>query len=183
VYHAHEKNIPVHVWVDETRPLNQGSRLTSWELMQAGVEHTVIADNTGGHLMQHGMVDIVIVGSDRTTVNGDVANKIGTYLKALAAKDNQIPFYAALPGTTVDWTTEDGIKNIPIELRDEDEVKYADGLGSHGVEKFLITPENALAANYAFDVTPSRLVTGIITERGISKADKKELLKLFPEHV
>ncbi|MGE4519953.1 MAG: S-methyl-5-thioribose-1-phosphate isomerase [Desulfobacteraceae bacterium] len=182
IYHAHEKGIPVHVWVDETRPLNQGARLTSWELEQAGVPHTVIADNTGGHLMQHDLVDIVIVGSDRTTVNGDVANKIGTYLKALAARDNRIPFYAALPGSTIDWELEDGVRNIPIELRDEEEIKYIEGLGSNGVEKFLITPKHAHAANYAFDVTPARLVTGIITEKGIARAEKEDLLRLFPEY-
>lgn len=182
IYKAHEKGIPIHVWVDETRPLNQGARLTSWELTQAGVPHTVIADNTGGHLMQHNMVDLVIVGSDRTTVNGDVANKIGTYLKALAARDNRLPFYAALPGSTVDWETEDGLTNIPIELRDENEVKYVEGLGSNGVDKFLITPKSAKAANYAFDVTPARLVTGLITERGICRAERDDILRLFPEH-
>ena len=181
IYHAHEKGIPVHVWVDESRPLNQGARLTAWELGEAGVPHTVITDNAGGHLMQHDMVDLVIVGSDRTSVDGDVANKIGTYLKALAARDNRLPFYAALPGSTIDWTLENGVKNIPIELRDEDEVKYVEGLGRDGVEKFLITPENAEAANYAFDVTPSRLVTGIITERGICRAEKADILRLFPE--
>ncbi|MDY0362419.1 MAG: S-methyl-5-thioribose-1-phosphate isomerase [Desulforegulaceae bacterium] len=182
IYHAHEKGIPVHVWVDETRPLNQGARLTAWELDQAKVPYTVIADNTGGHLMQHDLVDIVIVGSDRTTINGDVANKIGTYLKALAARDNRIPFYAALPGSTIDFELENGVKNIPIELRNEDEIKYIEGLGSKGVEKFLITLENAHAANYAFDVTPARLVTGIITEKGIARAEKDDLLRLFPEY-
>ncbi|PID78148.1 MAG: S-methyl-5-thioribose-1-phosphate isomerase [Deltaproteobacteria bacterium] len=182
VYHAHEKEIPVHVWVDETRPLNQGARLTSWELLQAGVPHTVIPDNAGGHLMQHDMVDIVIVGSDRTTINGDVANKTGTYLKALAAKDNKIPFYAALPGSTIDWKTENGIQNIPIELRDENEVKYIEGLGVSGIERVLLTPSESKAVNYAFDVTPSRLVTGIITERGVCRAEKNEILKLFPEN-
>ncbi|MDY0131759.1 MAG: S-methyl-5-thioribose-1-phosphate isomerase [Desulforegulaceae bacterium] len=182
IYFAHQKGIPVHVWVDETRPLNQGARLTAWELMEAGVPFTVIADNTGGYLMQNGHVDMVIVGSDRTTVNGDVANKIGTYLKALAARDNKIPFYSALPGSTIDWELEDGVKNIPIELRNEDEVRYIEGLGSNGVEKVLLTPENARAANYAFDVTPSRLVTGIITERGIARAEKEDLLRLFPEY-
>ena len=182
IYHAHEKGIPLHVWVDETRPLNQGARLTAWELLEAGVPHTVITDNAGGHLMQNNMVDLVIVGSDRTSVDGDVANKIGTYLKALAARDNRLPFYVALPGSTIDWHLEDGVKNIPIELRDEKEVKYVEGLGSRGVEKFLITPEESRAANYAFDVTPSRLITGLITERGICRAEKDDILRLFPEH-
>jgi len=181
IYAAFEKGINIHVWVDETRPRNQGSMLTAWELGMQGVPCTVIADNTGGHLMQHGMVDLVIVGSDRTTLNGDVANKIGTYLKALAASDNQIPFYAALPSSTIDWDLTDGVKNIPIELRDEDELKYITGLANNEITKVLITPENAKLVNYSFDVTPARLVTGLITERGICKANQESILALFPE--
>jgi len=181
IYAAHDKGIKVHVWVDETRPRNQGASLTAWEMGQHGVPHTIIADNTGGHLMQHGMVDMVIVGSDRTTYTGDVANKIGTYLKALAAYDNNVPFYAALPSSTIDWQIEDGLKEIIIEERNGDEVKYMEGLCDGGIKKVLLTPVNSKAANYAFDVTPARLVTGIITERGICEADKKSILNLFPE--
>lgn len=181
IYAAFDKGISVHVWVDETRPRNQGARLTAWELGNHGVPHTVIADNTGGHLMQHGMVDMVIVGSDRTTSNGDVANKIGTYLKALAAKDNSIPFYAALPSSTIDWTMKDGLKEIPIEERGAEEVKYMEGWAEGAFKTVLLTPEESPAANYGFDVTPARLVTGIITERGICKADRNSLLELFPE--
>ena len=179
IYQAYEKGIDVHVWVDETRPRNQGARLTAWEFGQHGISHTIIADNTGGHLMQHGMVDIVIVGSDRTTHTGDVANKIGTYLKALAAKDNNIPFYAALPASTIDWNIDDGVRNIPVEQRDEDEVKYIYGLLDGKIRKVLLTPEKSNALNYAFDITPARLVTGIITERGICKPN--EINRLFPE--
>ncbi len=179
IYNAYEKGIDIHVWVDETRPRNQGARLTAWELGQHGIKHTIIADNTGGHLMQHGMVDMVIVGSDRTTHTGDVANKIGTYLKALAAKDNNVPFYAALPSSTIDWNIEDGVKNIPVETRDPDEVKYIYGKSGGKIRKVLLIPENSNALNYAFDVTPARLVTGIITERGICKTE--EINKLFPE--
>jgi len=181
IYAAHDKGINVHVWVDETRPRNQGSSLTAWELEQHGVPHTVIADNTGGHLMQHGMVDMVIVGSDRTTYTGDVANKIGTYLKALAAHDNNIPFYAALPSSTIDWQMEDGLKEIVIEERNSDEVKYIEGLCDGVIKKVLLTPDNSKAANYGFDVTPARLITGIITERGICEPNKKSILNLFPE--
>lgn len=181
IYAAHNKGINVHVWVDETRPRNQGSSLTAWELAQHGVPHTVIADNTGGHLMQHGMVDMVITGSDRTTCAGDVANKIGTYLKALAAHDNNIPFYAALPSSSIDWEIEDGLKEIVIEERNADEVKYIEGLCDGEIKKVLLTPGNSKAANYGFDVTPARLITGIITERGICRPNKKSILDLFPE--
>lgn len=182
IYAAFNKGIKVHVWVDETRPRNQGARLTAWELGQHEVPNTVIVDNTGGHLMQHGLVDMVIVGSDRTTYTGDVANKIGTYLKALAAKDNNIPFYAALPSSTFDWETRDGVKEIPIEERGSEEVKYIQGFCEGKIKKVLLTPKKNNAANYAFDVTPARLVTGIITERGICKANEKSILKLYPEH-
>jgi methylthioribose-1-phosphate isomerase len=181
IYAAHDAGIPVHVWVDETRPRNQGAKLTAWELGQHGVPHTVIADNAGGHLMQHGMVDMVIVGTDRTTFTGDVANKIGTYLKALAAKDNRVPFYVALPSSSFDWEMRDGLKEIPIEERGSEEVKYADGLVDGRRAEVLITPEDSPAANYAFDVTPGRFVTGLITERGICKASEKGVLALFPE--
>ena len=181
VYLAHDSGIKVHVWVDETRPRNQGARLTAWELDQQGVPHTVIADNTGGYLMQHGMVDLVITGTDRTTYTGDAANKIGTYLKALAAKDNGVPFYIALPSSTFDWQVRDGIKEIPIEQRDEEEVKYIAGLNDGEIKKVLLTPENSPAANYAFDVTPARLITGLITERGVCKASEEGVLALFPE--
>jgi methylthioribose-1-phosphate isomerase len=181
IYAAHDNGINVHVWVDETRPRNQGASLTAWELAQHDVPNTLIADNTGGHLMQHGMVDMVIVGSDRTTSTGDVANKIGTYLKALAAKDNNIPFYAALPSSSIDWNMEDGLKEIIIEERNGDEVKYMEGLCDGERKKILLTPANTKAANYGFDVTPARLITGIITERGICRADKKSILDLFPE--
>jgi methylthioribose-1-phosphate isomerase len=181
IYTAFDNGIDVHVWVDETRPLNQGSRLTAWELGKHGIKHTVITDNAGGHLMQHGMVDIVIVGTDRTTYTGDVANKIGTYLKALAARDNNIPFYVALPSSTFDWTFRDGIKEIPIEERDPDEVRYVQGMNQGLTKNVLVPPKNSPAANFAFDVTPARLVTGFITERGICKADEKNILRLFPE--
>ncbi len=180
IYAAHEKGIPVHVWVDETRPRNQGARLTAWELGQHGVPHTVISDNTGGHLMQNGMVDMVIVGSDRTTFTGNVANKIGTYLKALAARDNSVPFYVALPSSTLDWKTSDG-REIPIEERESDEVRFAQGLCEGSLRSVLLTPEKSPAANYAFDVTPARLVTGLITERGICRPEEGEIRRLFPE--
>ena len=181
IYAAHNKGIPVHVWIDETRPRNQGAGLTAWEMAQHGVPNTVIADNTGGHLMQHGMVDMVIVGSDRTTYTGDVANKIGTYLKALAANDNKIPFYAALPSSSIDWEIEDGLKEIVIEERNSDEVKYIEGLCDGEIKKVLLTPGNSKAANYGFDVTPARLITRIITERGICAPNKESILNLFPE--
>lgn len=182
VYIAHDMGIEVHVWVDETRPRNQGAALTAWELLQQGVPHTVIADNAGGHLMQQGLVDMVIVGSDRTTATGDVANKTGTYLKALAARDNAIPFYVALPSPTIDWDIDDGINQIPIEMRGADEVKYIEGLGDDGeIRRVLLTPEGSNAANYAFDVTPARLVTALITERGICRANREAICSLFPE--
>ena len=180
IYRAHDAGVPVHVWVDETRPRNQGASLTAWELGQHGVPHTVIADNVGGHLMQQGMVDLCIVGSDRTTATGDVCNKIGTYLKALAAHDNNVPFYAAVPSTTIDWTLSDGVREIPIEQRDGREVSEISGLGADGrVATVQLTPEGSAVANYAFDVTPARLVTGIITERGVTGASREGLTGLF----
>jgi len=182
IYAAAGQGIAVHVWVDETRPLNQGARLTSWELAQDGIPHTIITDNTGGHLMQHGMVDLVIVGSDRTTRNGDVANKIGTYLKALAARDNQVPFYVALPSSTIDWRITDGVAQIPIETRAADEVHGVQGRTADGaITRVRVTPDGSRAVNYAFDVTPARLVSGLITERGICRAEEADILRLFPE--
>lgn len=181
IYTAFDKGMAIHVWVDETRPLNQGSRLTAWELGKHGISHTVITDNAGGHLMQHGLVDMVIVGTDRTTRTGDVANKIGTYLKALAAKDNGIPFYVALPSSTFDWEIRDGIREIPIEERNPDEIRYVQGLLSGKTQSVLVPPEGSPAANHAFDVTPARLVTGFITERGICRATEADILSLFPE--
>lgn len=183
VYEAFNRGIDVHVWVDETRPLNQGARLTAWELGKHGIRHTVITDNTGGHLMQHGLVDMVIVGTDRTTRNGDVANKIGTYLKALAARDNHIPFYVALPSSTFDWTLDDGLARIPIEIRDPDEIRYVQGLFEDRIVRVLVPPADSPVANYAFDVTPARLVTGLITERGICKAEEADIRRLFPDKV
>lgn len=182
IYTAFENGIKVHVFVDETRPRNQGANLTAWELGQHGVPHTVIPDNTGGHLMQHRLVDMVIVGTDRTTYTGDVANKIGTYLKALAAKDNNIPFYVALPSSTFDWEILDGINGITIEERNSEEVKYIEGLCEGEIKKVLIMPEESPAANYSFDVTPRRLITGLITERGICNASEESILDLYPEH-
>lgn len=182
IYLAAEEGIPVHVYVDETRPRNQGAQLTAWELNGHGVPHTLIVDNAGGHLMQHGQVDMVIVGTDRTTANGDVCNKIGTYLKALAAKDNNVPFYVALPSPTIDWTVKDGVKEIPIEERTGDEVSFVQGRGPDGkTVSVRISPEGSPAANPAFDVTPARLITGLITERGIAKASPEGLKELFPE--
>jgi len=181
IYTAFDTGIDVHVWVDETRPLNQGARLTAWELGEYGVKHTVITDNAGGHLMQHSMVDMVIVGTDRTTYTGDVANKIGTYLKALAAKDNNIPFYVALPSSTFDWSLQNGINEIPIENRDPDEIRYIQGLDNNTIRSVLVPPPKSPVANYAFDVTPARLVTGFITERGICKATENDIKRLFPE--
>ena len=169
LYLAHRQGIPIHVWVDETRPRNQGAKLTAFELTQEGIPHTLIADNTGGHLMQHKQVDLVLVGTDRTTCTGDVANKIGTYLKALAAYDNQIPFYVAAPSSSIDWTIEDGLKNIPIETRSPAEVKYVNGLYKDKIVDVLITNPETPALNYGFDVTPARLITGIITEYGCCK--------------
>jgi methylthioribose-1-phosphate isomerase len=182
IYAAHDAGIAVHVWVDETRPRSQGSKLTAWELGQHGVRHTVIADNTGGHLMQHGMVDLVIVGTDRTTRTGDVANKIGTYLKALAARDNRVPFYVALPSSSFDWKMRDGLREIPIEERGSEEVKNADGWRGGRHVEVLVAPPDSPAANYGFDVTPARLVTGLITERGRCRATERAILALFPEH-
>jgi methylthioribose-1-phosphate isomerase len=181
IYAAFDAGIPIHVWVDETRPLNQGARLTAWELGRHGVPHTVITDNAGGHLMQRNRVDMVIVGTDRATYTGDVANKIGTYLKALAAKDNNIPFYVALPSSTFDWTIDDGVKHIPIEARDPDEVRFMPGKPK--TKDNLLVPENSPAANYAFDVTPARLVTAFITERGVCRASREDILRLFPEKI
>ncbi len=181
VYLAHARGIDVHVWVDETRPRNQGSQLTAWELGQRGVPHTLIVDNAGGHLMQHGEVDIVITGTDRTTRNGDVANKIGTYLKALAARDNDIPFYVALPSTTIDWSIGDGVGAIPIEERDPREVSHVAGELDGRVVEVGTTPPATPVRNIAFDVTPARLVTGLITERGVCAASEAGLAGLFPE--
>jgi methylthioribose-1-phosphate isomerase len=183
IYQAHLAGIPVHVWVDETRPRNQGAHLTAWELLNHGVPHTVIVDNAGGHLMQHGRVDMVITGTDRTTGQGDVCNKIGTYLKALAAKDNNVPFYVALPSPTIDWTAGDGVADVPIEERSANEVTHLSGrLSDNSVANVQITPDGSPAANPAFDVTPARLVTGLITERGVCAASREGLQKLFPEH-
>ncbi len=181
IYAAHDRGIPVHVWVDETRPRNQGARLTAWELGQHGVPHHVIVDNVGGHLMQHSLVDMVIVGSDRTTFTGDVANKIGTYLKALAAHDNGVPFYVALPSSTFDWEIEDGL-TIPIEQRGAEEVRFIQGRHAGHTKQVLLTPEESPAVNYAFDVTPRRYVTGLISERGICPASAEGVLGLYPEN-
>jgi len=184
VYLAHERGHAIHVWVDETRPRNQGASLTAWELGHHGVPHTVIPDNTGGHLMQHGMVDLVIVGTDRVTANGDVCNKIGTYLKALAAHDNGVPFYVALPSPTIDFSVDDGIRQIPIEQRAAEEVTTMTGRTADGrIETVRIVPDGSPVANYGFDVTPARLVTGLITERGVLKADRAALAAAFPERV
>ena len=183
IYLAQEAGIPIHVWVDETRPRNQGAALTAFELLHQEVPHTVIVDNVGGHLMQHGMVDLCIVGTDRTTRSGDVANKIGTYLKALAAKDNGVPFYVALPSTTIDWTLRDGMQ-IPIEQRGAEEVSVLRGRTADGrIEAVRVTPEGSPAGNWAFDVTPARLVTALITERGVCAASEAGLAGLFPERV
>ena len=181
IYCAMEEGVPVHVYVDETRPRNQGASLTAWEFVNHGAPHTLVVDNAGGHLMQRGLVDVVIVGTDRTTANGDVCNKIGTYLKALAAGDNGVPFYVALPSPTIDWTVRDG-KDIPIEERSINEVNFVQGLGDDGkIARVRISPEGSPAANPAFDVTPARLVTGLITERGVAKASPEGLKALFPE--
>ena len=181
IFRAHQDGVPVHVWVDETRPRNQGAHLTAWELVSAGIDHHLIVDNAGGHLMQHGQVDLCIVGTDRTAASGDVCNKIGTYLKALAAFDNRIPFYVALPGSTIDWEISDGVGQIPIEERDQDEVLMIQGLHGDRVERVYIAPQKTPAANPAFDVTPARLVTGLITERGVCPASHEGLLSLYPE--
>ncbi len=181
VYRAHRAGIPVHVWVDETRPRNQGY-LTAWELAQEGVPHTVVVDNAGGHLMQRGEVDLCLVGTDRTTAAGDVCNKIGTYLKALAAHDNGVPFYVALPSSSIDWEITRALEQIPIERRSDGEVHEVAGLTREGrTQSVRLTPQESPAINYAFDVTPSRLVTGLITERGVSTASKEGLLALYPE--
>jgi methylthioribose-1-phosphate isomerase len=182
IYLAHDHGHAVHVWVDETRPRNQGASLTAWELGHHGVPHTVIPDNTGGHLMQHGMVDLVIVGTDRVTADGDVCNKIGTYLKALAAHDNGVPFYVALPSPTIDFAVHDGIREIPIEQRGAEEVTHITGRTADGrIATVRIVPEGSPVANYGFDVTPARLVTGLITERGVLRADRAALAAAFPE--
>jgi methylthioribose-1-phosphate isomerase len=182
IYMAHDAGIPIHVWVDETRPRNQGASLTAWELGHHGVKHTVIADNTGGHLMQHGLVDIAIVGTDRVTAQGDVCNKIGTYLKALAAKDNGVPFYVALPSPTIDFTVSDGVAEIPIEQRGGEEQSTMTGRTADGrIETVRIVPDGSPVANYGFDVTPARLVTGLITERGVLDAASGALKAAFPE--
>jgi len=182
IYLAHDKGIAVHVFADETRPRNQGASLTAWELGQHGVPHTVIADNTGGHLMQHGLVDLVIVGADRVTADGDACNKIGTYLKALAARDNGVPFYVALPSPTIDFTVADGIAAIPIEQRAADEVATMTGRTADGrIETVRIVPDGSAVANYGFDVTPARLVTGLITERGVIAASRTALAGAFPD--
>ena len=181
IYAAHNSGLPVHVWVAETRPRNQGSKLTAWELGEHGVPHTVIADSASGHLLQRGAVDLVIVGTDRTTFTGDVANKIGTYLKALAAKENGVPFYVALPSSSFDWRLRDGLKEIPIEERSPDEVKQADGWFEGQQVEIRVAPQGSPAANYGFDVTPAHLVTGLITERGVCKANEKSIRALFPD--
>ena len=182
IYLAHEAGIPIHVWVDETRPRNQGAGLTAWELNNHGVDHTVIVDNTGGHLMQHGHVDLCFVGTDRTTSEGDVCNKIGTYLKALAAADNGVPFHVCLPSPTIDWRVADGVREIPIEQRDGREVTHVAGLLADGSRaEVRISPAGTPARNDAFDVTPARLVTGLVTERGICRADRMALRAMFPD--
>ena len=179
IYHAHQKNIPIHVWVDETRPRNQGANLTSFELNEEKIKNTIIADNTGGILMQRGEVDMCIVGTDRTLSNGDVCNKVGTYLKAIAAKDNNVPFYVALPSSTIDWDLKDS-KNIPIEERDSNELSTIEGLDDNGnIKKIQIYPENSKSLNLAFDVTPAKFITGLITEKGICSASEEGLNKLF----
>ena len=184
VYFAHDGGTPVHVFVDETRPRNQGASLTAWELGHHGVPHTVIADNAGGHLMQHGEIDLVIVGTDRVAANGDVCNKIGTYLKALAARDNGVPFHVALPSPTIDFTVSDGVADIPIEQRAAEEVATMTGLSAGGrIETVTIVPQGSPVANYAFDVTPARLVTSLITERGVVAAERAALAAAFPERV
>jgi methylthioribose-1-phosphate isomerase len=180
IFMAHDAGLPVHVWVDETRPRNQGASLTAWELNQHGVPHTVIVDNAGGHLMQHGQVDLCIVGTDRTTARGDVCNKIGTYLKALAARDNGVPFYVALPSSTIDWSIHDGLKEIPIEERGGSEVTHLRGkTADGGMAEIQVTPDGSPAGNYSFDVTPARLVTGLITEKGVCAASEAGLGALF----
>ena len=181
IYQAHEKGISVHVWVDETRPRNQGAKLTAYELGQNGIPYTLIADNSGGHLMQQKQIDIVIVGSDRTTRSGDVANKIGTYLKALAAFDNKIPFYCALPSSSIDFSISNGVKEIIIEERDPEEVTIVTGLAEGRIQSVRICPEDTVAANFGFDITPARLITGLITEKGICRATEKDIKEMFSD--
>jgi methylthioribose-1-phosphate isomerase len=184
IYAAFDAGVDIHVWVDETRPRNQGASLTAWELSQQGVKHDLIPDNAGGHLMQHGLVDMVITGADRVTRQGDAANKIGTYLKALAAKENNVPFYIALPSSTFDFTMTDGVKEIPIEERDSREVRYMTGKAPDGsIQTVLICPEATPARNWGFDVTPARFITALITERGVCEASEKGILGLFPEGI
>jgi methylthioribose-1-phosphate isomerase len=184
IYLAYDQGIPVHVWADETRPRNQGAALTAWELGHHGVPHSVIPDNTGGHLMQHGLVDLVMVGADRVTADGDVCNKIGTYLKALAARDNGVPFYVALPSPTIDFTLADGVAEIPIEQRGPQEVETITGRTADGrIETVRIVPDGSPVANYGFDVTPARLVTGLITERGVLAPNRAALAAAFPERI
>ncbi len=183
IYQAAMSGIPVHVWVSETRPRNQGANLTAYELAENNIPYTVVVDNCCGHLLQNGMIDLCIVGTDRTARNGDVANKIGTYLKALAAFDNNVPFYVALPANTIDWNIYDGVSEIPIEQRSPDEVKYVGGICEGVFKEVLIMPAGSRAANYAFDVTPARLISGLITERGVCKASEQGLLDLFPERI
>ena len=181
IYFAHDKGIPVHVWVDETRPRNQGAKITAWELGHYGIPYTLIPDNSGGHLMQLKMVDIVIVGSDRTTRTGDVANKIGTYLKALAAYDNNIPFYSAFPSTSIDFSISNGLEEIPVEERDPEEVTNITGFAEGKIQSVRICPEDTIAANYGFDITPARLITGLITEKGICMATEKDIKEMFSD--
>ena len=181
IYAARDAGIDVHIWVDETRPRNQGSNLTAWELLEEGIKHTVIVDNAGGHIMQHGKVDLCIVGSDRTTRSGDVGNKIGTYLKALAAYDNDVPFYVALPDSTFDWKIKNGLKDIPIEVRNSEEVEYISGLLNEKIRSVRIMPEDSPSLNFAFDVTPAKYVTGLITPRGVCEASESDILRLYPE--
>ncbi len=180
IYHAHDKGIKIHVWVDETRPRNQGAHLTTWELLQAGIPHTLITDNAGGHIMQNKKVDICLVGTDRTSVTGDVCNKIGTYLKALSAFDNQVPFYVAAPSSSIDWNMRNAFEEIKIEERNPDEVKYVQGLINGKIDSVLISPQETTALNYAFDITPAKYITGLITENGICEASESGLKKLFP---
>ncbi len=182
IYAAQKSGVPVHVWVSETRPRNQGARLTAWELAAAGISHTIVVDSADGHLMQRGSVDIVLVGSDRTSANGDVANKIGTYPKALAARDNAVPFYAAVPSTSIDWSSVDGIADTPIEERDGHEVTHVTGLDGDRTVDLRITPDGSPVSNFAFDVTPARLITGLLTERGACAATTDGILERFPEH-
>jgi methylthioribose-1-phosphate isomerase len=181
IYAAYDKGIDIHVWVDETRPLCQGARLTAWELAKHGVKHTIVVDSAAGYLMQRGEVDMVIVGTDRTTHTGDVANKIGTYAVALAAKDNHIPFYVALPSSTFDWSLRDGLKEIVIEERDPDEIRFMHGLNEGQRTSVLVPAAESPAKNFAFDITPARLITGLITERGVCKATEQDIRRLFPE--